>query len=69
MYFLIINTNNAPKSSSVISISPAGVVFKEGTAISIDMFLEQNGVKAYGTNCSYEEKSSPIILIIPENQK
>ena len=40
----------APKSSHVISITPAG------TALRIDKSLEQKGIKAFSTDCKYEEK-------------
>ena len=40
------NITIAPKSSRVISISPAGITFKVGTAFRIDNSLEQKGINA-----------------------
>ena len=42
--FLDKNKTIAPKSSHVISISPAGVVFKVGTAFRIDKSLEKKAL-------------------------
>ena len=39
----------APQSSRVISISPAGIVFKAGTSFRIDKSLEQKGINAKST--------------------
>ena len=60
--FLDKNITIAPKSSCVISISPAGVVFKVGTALRIDKSLEQKGINAKSTYCRNEIKSMPIVL-------
>ena len=60
--FLDKNITIAPKSSCVISISPAGVVFKVGTAFRIDKSLEQKGINAKSTYCRNEIKSMPIVL-------
>ena len=62
MYFLIKNITIAPKSSLVISISPAGMVFKVGTSFRIDKSLEQKGINAKSTYCRNEIKSMPIVL-------
>ena len=62
MYFLIKNITIAPKSSRVISISPAGIVFKAGTSFRIDKSLEQKGINAKSTSCRNEIKSMPIVL-------
>ena len=51
----------APKSSRVISISPAGIVFKVGTSFRIDKSLEQKGINAKSTYCRNEIKSMPIV--------
>ena len=45
------NITIAPKSSRVISISPAGIVFKIGTSFRIDKSLEQKGINAKSTYC------------------
>ena len=63
------NITIAPKSSRVISISPAAMVFKLGTSFRIDKSLEQKGINAKSTYCRNEIKSMPIVLKIPENQK
>ena len=52
----------APKSSRVISISPAGIVFKVGTSFRIDKSLQQKGINAKITYCRNEIKSMPIVL-------
>ena len=52
----------APKSSRVISISPAGIVFKVGTSFRIDKSLEQKGIISKSTYCRNEIKSMPIVL-------
>ena len=57
--FLDKNITIAPKSSRVISISPA---FKLGTSFRIDKSLEQKGINAKGTYCRNEIKSMPIVL-------
>ena len=56
------NITIAPKSSRVISISPAGIVFKAGTSFRIDKSLEQKGINAKSTYCRNEIKSMPIVL-------
>ena len=56
------NITIAPKSSRVISISPAGIVFKVGTSFRIDKSLEQKGINAKSTYCRNEIKSMPIVL-------
>ena len=56
------NITIAPKSSRVISISPAGMVFKVGTSFRIDKSLEQKGINAQSTYCRNEIKSMPIVL-------
>ena len=52
----------APKSSRVISISPAGMLFKVGTSFRIDKSLEQKGINAKSTYCRNEIESMPIVL-------
>ena len=56
------NITIAPKSSRVISISPAGIVFKVRTSFRIDKSLEQKGINAKSTYCRNEIKSMPIVL-------
>ena len=56
------NITIEPKSSCVISISPAGIVSKVGTSFRIDKFLEQKGIIAKSTYCRNEIKSMPIVL-------
>ena len=56
------NINIAPKSSRVISISPAGIIFKVGTSFTIDKSLEQKAINAKRTYCKNENKSLPIVL-------
>ena len=60
--FLDKNITIAPKSSRVISISPAGMVFKLGTSFRIDKSLEQKGINAKSTYCRNEIKSMRIVL-------
>ena len=48
------NINIAPKSSRVISISPAGIIFKVGTSFRIDKSLEQKAINAKSTYCKNE---------------
>ena len=52
----------APKSSRVISVSPAGMVFKVGPSFRIDKSFEQKGINAKSTYCRNEIKSMPIVL-------
>ena len=52
----------ALKSSRVISISPASIVFKVGTSFRIDKSLEQKGFNAKNAFCRNEIKSMPIVL-------
>ena len=68
---VLLDKNNtiAPKSSRVISISPAGIIFKVGTSFRIDKSLEQKGINAKSTHCRNEIKSLPIVLKTPDNQK
>ena len=47
---------------ALFPISPAGVVFKVGTVFRIDNSLKQKVIKAYSTDCKYEEKSIPVVL-------
>ena len=56
------NITIAPKSSRVISISPAGIVFIVRTSYRIDKFLEQKGINAKTTFCMNEIKSMPVVL-------
>ena len=56
------NITIAPKSSRVISISPAGMVFKVGTSFRIDKSLEQKGINAKSTYFRNEIRSMPIVL-------
>ena len=63
------NITIAPKSSRVISISPAGMVFKVGTSFRIDKSLEQKGINAKSTYCRNEIKSMPIVLKISRVSK
>ena len=56
--FLDKNITIAPKSSRIISISPAGIVFKIGTFFRINKSLEQKGNKAYSIICKNEKVNS-----------
>ena len=60
--FLDKTMNIAPKSSGVISISPAKIVFKVGTTFRIDKSLQQKGINAYSIFCWIEKKSRSIVL-------
>ena len=52
----------APKSTRVISISPADKVFKKGTSFKLDKDLQQKGIYTYNTYCNHDEKTLPIML-------
>ena len=49
----------APKSTRVISISPADKVFKKGTSFKLDKDLQQKGIYTYNTYCNHDEKTLP----------
>ena len=59
----------APKSTRVISISPADKVFKKGTSFKLDEDLQQKGIYTYNTYCNHDEKTLPIMLNNPKESK
>ena len=59
----------APKSTRVISISPADKVFKKGTSIKLDKDLQQKRIYTYNKYCNHDEKTLPIMLNNPKESK
>ena len=54
--------NIAPKSSGVISISPAGIVFKVGTSFRIDKALQQKALMRIVFIVGMKKRSRPFVL-------
>ena len=59
----------APKSSRVLTITPANQFFKQGTLFIIDNRLQDNGIYIYNVYCVRKEKELPIMLNNPGDRK